>query len=92
MQNLEAKISLTNGDNFGSIVKTAFGPCKCNRRFVLTCRKDGGMGDENSEKIQFSVETLMTHSELLVSIYIMANLHIRSYWQAFITGFVRISD
>lgn len=60
VQTIEAKLTLPSGGQFGTIVKTAFGPCKCDRKFSLTCHMS------ESEKVQFDVEVLVSSSEFLV--------------------------
>lgn len=61
VQTIEAKLTLPSGGQFGTIVKTAYGPCKCDRKFALTCHLS------ESEKVQFDVEVLVSSSEFLVS-------------------------
>ncbi len=62
VQTIEAKLTLPSGGQFGTIVKTAYGPCKCDRKFALTCHLS------ESEKVQFDVEVLVSSSEFLVSL------------------------
>jgi hypothetical protein len=55
-------VLLPDGSEFGSILKTAFGPCKCSRRFLISCQKT------NRERVELEVEVhLTTPTEFLVS-------------------------